>query len=34
MIKNLMNYYTEIAYNIRQVISNLKLNIIGYNKYI
>ena len=33
-MKNVMNKDNKIAYNIQQVISNLKLNIIGYNKSI
>ena len=34
MMRNVMNCENKIAYKIRQVISNLKLNIICYNKSI
>ena len=34
MVRNVINLDNEIAYKLRQVITKLKLNIIGYNKSI
>ena len=32
--KNVMNLDNEIAYKLKQIITKLKLNFIGYNKSI
>ena len=33
MMRNVMNKNNEITYNIKSLKSNLRLNIIGYNKF-